>query len=393
MLKTLKFKLYNNDNYQKRFDKEISICRKVYNAAKETYEYAAASGVYLSEFDLNNQLPSCKKEFPYLKKVHSGCLQAVISTFRKAYDNYYRQLKNGTVAKLKAKYLNRCSQNNQSVNYKHLREIGRPKWAKKKEFNSIQFKTFQIKNGKIKLPNWGFIKVFNEKYLNKYEITRTRNAILKKEVDGLYISIVIDIVPIQKDNNNQVVGIDMGIKYFCVTSDGEFIDNPRFLEKQFKTLRVAQRKLSRKYKKGVKIQSKNYYKQVDVVARLHKKVKDARRDFLHKKSTYLANNYNIVIHEDLNIAGMVKSNLSRHIYDVSWGTFFLMLAYKTQVIKVNPAYTSQKCSNCGHICKENRLTQSIFKCVSCNFEQNADHNGSLNIKKAGTSAINANLNQ
>jgi len=391
MLKTLKFKLYNNDNYQKRFDKEISICRKVYNTAKETYEYAASSGVYLSEFDLNNQLPSCKKEFPYLKKVHSGCLQAVISTLKKAYDNYYRQLKDGTIAKLKAKYLNRCSKNNQPVNYKHLREIGRPKWAKKKEFNSIQFKTFQIKKGKIKLPGWGFIKVFNEKYLSKYEISRTRNAILKKEVDGLYISIVIDIVPIQKDNNNQVVGIDMGIKYFCVTSDGEFIDNPRFLEKQLKTLRVAQRKLSRKYKKGVKIQSKNYYKQVDVVARLHKKVKDARKDFLHKKSTYLANNYDIVIHEDLNITGMVKSNLSRHIYDVSWGTFFLMLAYKTQVIKVNPAYTSQKCSNCGHTCKENRLTQSIFKCVSCNFEQNADYNGATNIKEAGTSAINANL--
>lgn len=145
MLKTLKFKLYNNDNYQKRFDKEVSICRKVYNTAKETYEYAAASGVYLSEFDLNNQLPSCKKEFPYLKKVHSGCLQAVISTFRKAYDNYYKQLKNGTIIKLKAKYLNKCSQNNQPVNYKHLREIGRPKWAKKKNLIVFSLKLFKSK--------------------------------------------------------------------------------------------------------------------------------------------------------------------------------------------------------------------------------------------------------
>lgn len=160
----------------------------------------------------------------------------------------------------------------------------------------------------------------------------------------------------------------MGIKYFCVTSDAEFIDNPKFLEKQLKKLRVENRKLSRQKKS-----SSRWHKQVNVIARLHKKVTNARRDFLHKKSTYFATNYQRVGIEDLQITKMVKGILSRHINDVAWGAFFIMLEYKvTNLVKVNPSYTSQECSKCGHTCKENRVTQSIFKCVSCGHESNAD---------------------
>jgi len=148
----------------------------------------------------------------------------------------------------------------------------------------------------------------------------------------------------------------MGIKYFCVTSDSEFIDNPKFLTKQLKKLRIEQRKLSRQVKF-----SNRWQKQVNVISRLHQKVVDARKDFLHKKSTYFATNYSNIAIEDLKITNMVRSNLSRHISDVSWGAFFDMLEYKANnLVRVHSAYTSQECSKCGHTCKENRVTQSIF---------------------------------
>ena len=100
---------------------------------------------------------------------------------------------------------------------------------------------------------------------------------------------------------------------------------------------------------------------------------DARKDFLHKQSIYFAANYSDIAIEDLKITKMVKGVFSKHISDVSWGAFFYMLEYKANnLVRVNPAYTSQECSKCGYTCKENRVTQSIFKCISCGHEDNAD---------------------
>ena len=118
---------------------------------------------------------------------------------------------------------------------------------------------------------------------------------------------------------------------------------------------------------------------------------DARRDFLHKQSTYFATNYSTVVHEDLEINRMVQSKYSQHINDVSWGAFFEMLSYKTKVIKVNPVYTSQTCSCCGHVDKDNRKSQDKFKCTSCGHTENADFNAAKNISKAGASAVNVNV--
>src|SRR5690606_28629322 len=105
-------------------------------------------------------------------------------------------------------------------------------------------------------------------------------------------------------------------------------------------------------------------------------------------------NYSTVIREDLNIYSMSKNTkFSKHISDCSWGTFFELLEYKTNVIKVNPAYTSQKCSKCGHTCKENRKTQSLFECIKCGFTENADLNGSLNILELGQQLMEVNVGQ
>lgn len=236
------------------------------------------------------------------------------------------------------------------------------------------------------MPKFGEVKVFNKKRKIDGII---KGATIIKKADGLYIQIVFESNNVKNNTNRQgVVAIDMGLKYFCVTSDGEYIDNPKHLDKYLRKLRIENRSLSRK-KKG----SNNWKKQAIRVKRVHKNISDTRNDFLHKTSTELSKFENVIC-EDLNISNMVKNkSLARHILDCSWGKFFEMLNYKTNLVKVNPKYTSQKCSSCGHIAKENRPTQSIFKCVECGFEENADYQATLNILKLGHQLLYDNVSQ
>ena len=368
MIRTYTYKLYSNKRVESKFNKWLGICRYVYNIAKETKEVAYKEGVRLSCYDLQKQLTDAKKEFPWIGCVAAQTLQAVIGQLDFSYQNFFSG---------RSKY---------------------PKWASKKTWKSFGFTQINITLTNLKgslrqtekgfiLPKFGEVKVFNNRVIDG----KIKTARLIKKADGLYLHVVAEVEDKTYCTNENQVGIDMGIKYFCVTSDAEFIDNPKFLSKQLKKLRVEQRKLSRKFKKGIKVQSNNYYKQSNTVARLHKKVVDARKDFLHKQSTYFATNYSTVIHEDLKITEMVTSKYSKHIRDVSWGAFFEMLSYKTKVVKVSPAYTSQTCSCCGHVAKENRKSQGKFKCVSCGHTENADFNAAKNILKLGVSSINANV--
>lgn len=375
MIRTYTYKLYKNKKVESKFNKWLNGTRYVYNLAKETKEIAYQSGVQLSGYELSKQLTECKKEFDWLKDINAQTLQGVIERLDLSYKNFFKDFKDGKISKLKQDYINKCKKNNVEINQQKLRDIGKPKWAKKKDWKSFGFKQGNLvnsrpslrfeKDGLFNLPKFGKVKVFNYRHINERDIKTAR---LIKKADGIYLSIVAEVPDKTYCNNESQVGIDMGIKYFAVTSDGEYVGNPKFLGKQLNKLRIEQRKLSRKKKF-----SKRWYMQVDVISRLHKKVVDCRKDFLHKQSTYFATNYLDIVIEDLEITKMVKGRFSKHISDVSWGTFFDMLKYKSNnLVRVNSSYTSQECSKCGHTCKENRVTQSIFKCVSCGHEDNAD---------------------
>lgn len=352
MIRTYTYKLYRNERIERKFEEWLGICRYVYNAAKETKDYAYKQGVNLSGYDLAKQLTECKKEeeLQFIKTVGSQTLQGVIERLDLGYKKFYSDIKKGI-------------------------KTSPPHWAKKGEYKSFRFKQGNVSvtnpQGSLKqtdkgfkLPKFGNVKVHNNRVING----KIKTANLIRKADGIYLNVVAEVEDKTYCNNDSQVGIDMGIIHFLTTSDAEVIPNPQFLEKQLSKLRIEQRKLAR-CKKG----SNRRKRQVKVVARLHKKVTDARKDFLHKTSTYIATNYSDVVIEDLNIKGMVRSNLSRHISDVSWGTFFTMLEYKcNNLVKVNPKNTSRECSNCGHTSKDNRLTQSQFKCVSCGHEANAD---------------------
>lgn len=361
MIKTYTFKIKPNNSLKHKFEIWLNTTRYVYNLGKEVREESYKKGILINYYDLSKQLTEAKKEFYWLREVNAQTLQSVLERLDNGYKKFFIELKKG-------------------------KKVSKPKWAKKKNWKSIYFKNIQIKNNKFKLPTIGYVKVFNFKK-PKGEL---RTASIIKEPDGLYLKIVVREEGIAQERENQsICAIDMGVTFFLTTSDGEFIENPKHLFNYLKELKIKNRKLSRMKKGG-----NNWKKQVKVLQLLYQKISRVRKDFLHKQSRYLSNNYSTVIREDLNISKMVKgSKLAKNILDCGWRTFFEFLEYKTKVIKVNPAYTSQTCSKCKHTCKENRKTQSLFECTDCGFTENADLQATFNILQRGQSLMEVNVSQ
>ena len=356
---TYTFKIKTTPTLTQKFEQHLGTTRMLYNLAKETREYAYSKGVKLNKFDLIKQLPELKKEFTWISEVHSQTLQGVIERLDRGYDKFFKDLKKGNTT-------------------------SKPHWARKRDWSSIEFKSsaIKIKDGSFEISKIGRVKIFKSREING----NIKLARVVKKADGYYLQIVTDH-EIQKCDNQAVVGVDLGIKHFLITSDGQFFENIKTTDKYKNELRVAQRSLYRKKKF-----SNNFYKQVGVVKKIHLKIQRVREDYLHKVSRELANNYQTVFVEDLNVSKMVQDkNYSKAISDVSWSKFTNYLEYKTEVIKVDAKYSSQECNQCGHISKENRKTQESFKCVKCNHEGNADFEASLTIKKRGQSLIRANV--
>ena len=350
--KTYKYRLRLSKKQMNTIDSYINTSRAVYNLALETKIYAYKShGVSLSKFDLMKQLTDCKSEFKWMNEVPSQTLQNVVERMDFAYQSFFRG-------------------------------GGFPKFAKKEFYNSILFKSVnQVSPYKFKLPKIGTVSIFKDRQ-PKGEL---RTATITRVNDKYYISIVTNQeVEEQSKPNDKQVGLDMGITFFASLSTGEQIENPRHTLKYAKRLRVKNRSLSRK-KKGSN--SKN--KARKQVTKLHEKISNVRKDFLHKQSKHITDNFGMIVVEDLKIKNMIKfGNLSKHIFDASWGEFFNQLSYKSSwgsktFIKIDPKYTSQTCFECGAVDKKSRLSQSKFVCTSCGVEHNADLNASNNILSKG----------
>lgn len=214
-------------------------------------------------------------------------------------------------------------------------------------------------------------------------------ATISERAGRWYVSSLVPDVDEAPPNNGSVVGVDLGVARLITMSNGSFIENPKAFYNGSRQLKRAQKELNRKQKR-----SSNRYKAKAKVVRAHTRIVNVRRDALHKATTHLTKNHGKIVIEDLQVKNMVrkgrgKRGLNRVMHDASFGELRRQLEYKaklygSQVVAVPAAYTSQRCSSCGHVESGNRASQAVFCCLSCGYTTHADHNAAINIFVAGS---------
>ena len=350
MFKAFKYRIFPTEPQKELIAKHIGSSRFVFNLALETKNAAYISNKHnYSPFDLIKQLPELKKECPWLKEVNSQSLQQSIQNMDIAFKKFF---KGG----------------------------GFPKFKSKRDRQS-----FSIPQNVIVENNLLIIPKFKKGI--KISLHRPTQGIVKSATISItptgkyFVSILCDInteIPTKEPiTENTTIGIDLGIKDFAITSDGEVFDNPKFLRKVQGKLKYVQRKYS-KYK-GKRTKKK--------LAKLHEDVVNKRKDFLHKVSTDLVKNHDTIAIETLKVKNMIKNhNLAQAINDVSWSTFVSMLEYKADwygknILRIGQFSPSSKtCSNCGAINKELQLKDREWTCGSCSTVLDRDVNAAINIK-------------
>jgi putative transposase len=299
-------------------------------------------------------------EFSFVGKLNSMARQASAERAWFSISRFYNNCQKGLAKKGYPKF----KKFSRSVEYK----TSGWKLTEDKKFIQITDKTGI---GKLKL-----IGTFNRQLLDKTTIKRVR---LIQRADGFYCQFVLDIERVEPFNSTgKEVGIDLGLNHFLTDSNGDKIDNPRFLRQAERRLKKAQRKLSKK-KKG----SQKRLKQKSKVARLHLKVSRQRKDFAVKTAKALIQSNDLVVYEDLKVSSMVKNpKLAKSISDASWSMFTDWLDYFGKihgkfVIAVNPQYTSQQCSDCGNLVKKTLSVRTHI--CSCGCVLDRDENAAINI--------------
>jgi len=272
----------------------------------------------------------------------------------------------------------------QKFNSSRKTKLSHPKFKKRGQHDSFRLpnQKFKIVGNRIKLERITAIKIVSDREIPSDAILQS--VTISKNASGQYFASILVKQEIKHfEKTNKSVGIDVGIKTYCVLSDGNSIENPKYFRNSQAKLKKAQRNLSRK-KKG----SSRYKKAKLKVARLHQKVFNQRDFFLHNITTNIVKNYDIIGIETLNVKGMVKNHkLSKSISDASFSKFKLMLDYKSiwygkEVVKVGTFYPSSKtCSCCGNIKKDLTLKDRVYICESCGIIIDRDTNASLNIEK------------
>ncbi len=244
----------------------------------------------------------------------------------------------------------------------------------------------RTEKNKIKLPVFGWVKISET-----VDLEDIKTVTISKTAGQWFVAFKVPYVICPKQIKNNPVGVDLGIKTLATLSEGTIFENKRPYKKAKRKLKIAQRKLSKKFKKGVP-QSKNYKKQQQKVAKIHYKIACIRKDSLHKLTTYLAKNHSEVVIEDLNVSGMSKNHkLASAILDGGFYEFRRQLTYKCEwygslLTVADRFYPSSKtCSSCGIKKMTLKLSERTFNCESCSFSCDRDLNASLNLRNKSVS--------
>jgi putative transposase len=348
--RTFKYRLFPNRKQRETLATTLEVCRQLYNDALQERRDAWKTCRTGVTFNMQSaQLPECKKADVTLRSIYSQVLQDVLHRVDKTYKAFFR------------------------------RGNGFPRFKGKGWFDSFSYPQlgFSVSGRQLSLSKIGNVKI----KLHRPLAGEVKTLTLKNENGKWYacFSCIVDVEPLPK--NDSVVGIDVGLESFAVTSAAEIIDNPRWFRAAQKTLRRKQRRVSRCMK-----QSAGWKRACRFVAKLHKHVFDQRNDFQHKLSRDLVNNYGFIAVEDLNVKGLAGGMLAKSVHDAAWSSFIAKLSYKAEsadrlLVKVGARRTSQQCP-CGKLVPKKLWDRKHF-CGVCGLSTTRDHASALEILRRG----------
>lgn len=328
-----------------RFEQTLSLCRELYNAAlQERRDAWAMNRIGISYVEQANQLGDIKAVRDDLETVHSQVLQDVLKRLDKTFKAFFGRVRKGEKA-------------------------GFPRFKGKNFFDSFCFPQsgFKLVGDKLTLSKIGTMRI----RLSREVVGKIKTCTIKREVDGWYVIFMAETEKELLEKTGESIGIDVGLENFATLSNGEQIENPRFLRQSESRLKTAQRAVSRKKKGG-----NSRKKSVRLLRKQHLKITRQRQDFCHKTANSIVGRFDEIAVENLQIRNMVKNHhLAKSIADASWGNFLQTLQNKAEnagkrVWKVNPNGTSQTCI-CGETVKKT-LSVRHHQCSKCGLSLHRD---------------------
>lgn len=351
MFKAFKFRLYPTASQESKLEWTLRRCSELYNAGlQERRDAYKKCGVSVNYHAQAMSLPEVKQERPEYKDIHSQVLQDVLKRLDKAFQAFFRRVKTGQAP-------------------------GFPRFRSSSRFDSFTYPQYKgAVGGHVYLPKIGNVRL----KLHRKLAGKVKTLSVKREIDQWFVIVVCETEPTPLPATGQTVAIDLGLEHFAISSDGEFVDNPRHFRKVQKKLRVAQRSLARK-KRG----SNRRKKQRQLVAKLHRNIARQRRDFHHKTARKLVDENDVIVVEKLNVKGLAGGMLAKSVNDAGWASFLNILSLKAveagrKVEAVNPAYSSQDCPQCGRR-KRKQLNERWHSC-DCGCEMHRDLAAALVLK-------------
>ncbi|MGB3401583.1 MAG: RNA-guided endonuclease TnpB family protein [Microcoleaceae cyanobacterium] len=356
MLKATKYRIYPTKEQRQHLAQSFGCCRFAWNYAlnltNETYK---ATGKGLSRFAIQKEITQLKRLHEWMKEPYSQCLQVVALNLSRAFINFFE--KRASFPQFKSKH------HKQSIQYPQNVSV--------------------LKNG-IKFPKMGVV----DAKIHRLVEGKVKTVTVSMNCKGQYFaSVLIETAQDcpRKSSQGKAVGIDLGLTYFAITSDGSKFDNPKWINKHERHLKQKQKRLSRRLKG-----SNNRNKTRKQVAGVHNKITRCREDFLHKLSRRIVNENQVICVENLNIKGMVKNHcLAKAISQVGWGQLCTMLKYKAEwdgkvYLEVDRFFPSSKtCHVCLNQVKSLPLDIRQWKCSNCGTKHDRDINAAINIREEG----------
>ncbi len=363
MRKAYKYRLYPKKKQVQALETQLETHRLLYNRAlaerKDTYEQEQRCVSYPQQ---SARLKEDRVTNPYLQQTNFSSCQATLRRLDKAFDRFFERVKKGETP-------------------------GYPRFKGKNRYDSFTFPAYgdgcKIKDGRLYIQHVGLLKVKWHREIQG----KIKTVSLKREAGDWYVVFSCDrgeqaVAPSQLP----ALGIDLGLKAFLMTNEGEEVKPPKYYRHAQRTLRRAQRKVARR-KKG----SKRRAKAVRLLQKQHRHIANQRRNFHYQIARSLVSRYGMIAHEDLNTAGIARTRLAKSTYDVGWTGFLAILRHKaeeagTTVIAVPPHNTTQMCSACQRLPEVKKtLADRVHVCPFCGYTADRDVNAAQNILRLGRS--------